>query len=208
MISIVSWMVFTVLWMNSANMLENRATREYRMNFALSKKLCVILFTLLFLTPSFGQHSETPDSSALSQTIGAEERIDRDTDLSKEGGWIQWKRFNVLVIVGVFFLFVLILTRWAQRGKELRVKEIAGIQAVEHAIGKASETGKPIVYVPGVFDVDNIQTIASMAILVHVAKKAAEKDVRLIVPLNRAFLIALAEESVKKGMDEAGKSER
>lgn len=139
--------------------------------------------------------------------MGKQLLVNSDAKQSKgtDAEWIHWERFNVLVIVGIFFVFVILLTNWAKRGKELRMREIAGIQAMGKAIEQASREGKPVVYVPGVFDVDNIQTIASMAILVHVAKKAAENNVRLIVPLNRAFLIPLAEESVKKGMDEAGK---
>ncbi|MFQ6092714.1 MAG: DUF6754 domain-containing protein [bacterium] len=121
--------------------------------------------------------------------------------------WFHRGRVNVLVVVAVFFSFVLILTSWAKKGRELLVREIPGIQAVGQAIGRAAEVGRPVVYVPGVFDVDNIQTIASMAILVEVAKRAAKNRVRLIVPLNRAFLIPLAEESVKRGMHEAGRPE-
>jgi hypothetical protein len=180
----------------------------WRRNF--TRLFFVMFFSLSILTMAIGGEIETPDSHATAQTGEMYSSDDSNADRSKEGGsrWVHWERLNVFVIVGIFFMFVLIFTKWAKRGRELRVKDMAGIQAVGQAIERASEIGKPVVYVPGVFDVDNIQTIASMAILVHVAKKAAEKGVRLIVPLNRAFLIPLAEESVKKGMDAAGRIDR
>ena len=121
--------------------------------------------------------------------------------------WMVRYRFNVLIIVGVFFILVLVLTSWARKNRDLPVRAMPAIEAIETAIGQAAESGKPIVYIPGVFDVDNIETIASMVILSDVARKAAEKGVRLIVPLNRAFLIPLAEESVKRGMEKAGRIE-
>lgn len=162
-----------------------------------------------FVTTSHGLEVGVPDSvpSAPSTDIRVLDNSDQHGGGQVNTGWFHRGRVNVLVIVASFFLFLLILTHWARKGRELLVKEIPGIQAIEEAIERAAKLGKPVIYVPGVFDVDNIQTIASMAILVDVAKTAAKNSVRLIVPLNRAFLIPLAEESVKRGMHEAGRAE-
>ena len=137
----------------------------------------------------------------------AHEQGEASPDTQNRTSWFHTERLNVLIIMAILFGLVLVLTSWDRKGKAYRVREIPGIQAIEAAIEQAAEKGKPVVYVPGVLDVDNIQTIASMAILVDVARKTAEKGVRLIVPLNRAFLIPLAEESVKIGMAEVGKAE-
>lgn len=174
--------------------------------------LILSLLGCVFLTISTaanlsGQEDVIPDSVDSTLISAQVDQEEGSTATQTRTSWFHRGRLNVVIIVAIFFGLVLVLTSWAKRGKVLRVKEISGIQAIEMAIEKAAEMKKPVVYVPGVFDVDNIQTIASMAILVDVAKKTAEKGVRLIVPLNRAFLIPLAEESVKIGMGKVGKAE-
>ena len=167
------------------------------------------LLALLLGIPAHSLAQETGAVDSVSPAPPADARVSDAPRESEQGdemaSWFHPGRVNVFIIVAAFFLFVLILTRWAEKGKGVLVREIAGIQAVEEAIDRAARTGSPVVYVPGIFDVDNIQTIASMAILVEVAKAAAEKAVRLIVPLNRAFLIPLAEEAVKRGMQDGGR---
>ncbi|MCF7811547.1 hypothetical protein K9N50_11225 [bacterium] len=115
------------------------------------------------------------------------------------------KRANVLILIVVYFGSVLFYIRRTKGGKSQFVRQIAGMQAVEEALGRATEMGRPALYIPGIMDVDNIQTIASMVILTEVAKKCAQFDVPIIVPLNRAFVVPLAEESVKEGFLRSGR---
>lgn len=176
------------------------------------RSLIVLLFLVGILTvisaADLSAQEDVPrdsvSSAGLSDSI-VQEHTDAPGAVPNQVSWLYTGRLNVLIIVAFFFLLVLVLTSRARGGRDIPLREISGIQAIETVIERAAQVGKPVVYVPGVFDVDNIQTIASMAILVDVARKTAEKDVRLIVPLNRAFLIPLAEESVKRGMGEAGK---
>jgi len=119
--------------------------------------------------------------------------------------WFNVKRANVLLLIVVYFGSVLWFIERAKRGKSLYIRQIPGMTAMDEALGRATEMGRPALYIPGIMDVDNIQTIASMVILTEVAKKSAEYDVRLIVPLNRAFVVPLAEESVKEGFLRSGR---
>ena len=68
----------------------------------------------------------------------------------------------------------------------------------------ATEMGKPILYVPGIDDVNNIQTIYSMIILNHVAKMVAKYETPLIVPICRPFVVPLAEETVRGAYMDVG----
>ncbi|NQU06576.1 MAG: fibronectin type III domain-containing protein [Calditrichaeota bacterium] len=115
------------------------------------------------------------------------------------------QRANVLILISVYFGSVLFYIRRTKKGKSQFIRQIAGMQAIEEALGRATEMGRPALYIPGIMDVDNIQTIASMVILTEVAKKCAEFDVPLVVPLNRAFVVPLAEESVKEGFLRSGR---
>ena len=115
------------------------------------------------------------------------------------------ERANTLIVVAVFFGSVLAYINRVKRGKSLFVRQIAGLSAADEAIGRATEMGRPVLYIPGIMDVDNIQTIASMVILTDISRRTATYDVPIIVPLNQPFVVPLAEESVKEGALRAGR---
>ena len=119
--------------------------------------------------------------------------------------WFNWNRTNILLMVGLFYVLVLFMVRRAKSGANLWFRKIAGIDAIDEAIGRATELGKPVLYVPGTQNIENIQTIASIQLLTSVATKAANYDIPIIVPLNRAFMVTVAEEAVKQGFLNAGR---
>jgi hypothetical protein len=120
---------------------------------------------------------------------------------------INRSRINQLLIFVAFVAAVLVYIRLAASGKKFFVRRIAGLTAIEEAIGRATEMGKPVLYVPGIDDMDNIQTIASMVILKDVARLAGTYDTPIIVPVCRPFVVPVAEEAVKQGFLSAGKPE-
>jgi hypothetical protein len=119
--------------------------------------------------------------------------------------FFQPTRASVLALMLLFFGMVLLFTRLAQRGAELFVRRIPGLNAVEEAVGRATEMGRPVLYVPGIGEIDNIMTIASLTILSHVAKITAEYETPLIVPTARSVVMSAAEEVVKEAYAEAGR---
>jgi len=120
---------------------------------------------------------------------------------------INTARINQLIILALFFAIVLIYIKLASRGKRFFVRRISGLSAIEEAIGRATEMGRPILYVPGIDDLNNIQTIASMVILNDVARLAATYETPLIVPVCKPFVVPVAEEAVKQGFLNAGRPE-
>lgn len=118
--------------------------------------------------------------------------------------FFQPARAAVLVLMLAFFAMVLLFTTLAERGAELFVRRIPGLNAVEEAVGRATEMGRPVLYVPGIGEIDNIMTIASLTILSHVAKITARYETPLIVPTARAVVMSAAEEVVKEAYAEAG----
>ncbi|MCL6466607.1 MAG: hypothetical protein K6T77_07685, partial [candidate division WOR-3 bacterium] len=93
----------------------------------------------------------------------------------------------------------------AKAGRHLFVRRIAGLDAVEEAVGRATEMGKPIVYVPGLGSVADIATIASLNILGEVAKKTAQYDSALLVPNRDPIVYTVAREVVKEAYTRAGR---
>ncbi|NUO18268.1 hypothetical protein HUU59_02330 [bacterium] len=125
--------------------------------------------------------------------------------VSSEVSWFNWNRVNIFLIVVLFYVLVMFMVKRAKTGQPLWFRRIAGIDAIDEAIGRATELGKPVLYVPGTQNIENIQTIASIQLLTSVASKAANYDIPIIVPLNRAFMVTVAEEAVKQGFLNAGR---
>jgi hypothetical protein len=113
------------------------------------------------------------------------------------------------ITMGVLLLFffgaILYYIRASRKGKDLYVREIGGLAAMNEAIGRATEMGRPILYVPGIADVDDIQTIASVVILAEVAKLAASYDTRTIVPCRMPLVFPIVEETVRNAYADAGR---
>ena len=124
-------------------------------------------------------------------------------DLSKS--WFNLHRVNMLIFLIFFFAVIIIFIERAKVGKSLFIRRIAGLDAIEEAVGRATEMGKPVLYISGIEDVDNIQTVASMIILGNVAKLVAGYDTPLYVPICRPFVVPIAEERVKEGYASAGR---
>lgn len=93
----------------------------------------------------------------------------------------------------------------ARKGKALFVRRIAGLTAIDEAVGRSTEMGKPVLYITGLADVDDIQTLASLSILGHIAQKTAEYDTPLVVPCCRSVVMSTAQEVVKESYMKAGR---
>ncbi|NPV13938.1 hypothetical protein HPY86_03285 [candidate division WOR-3 bacterium] len=119
--------------------------------------------------------------------------------------WFNWARLNILIAMILFFALVIYFIEHAKAGRHLFVRRIAGLDAVEEAVGRATEMGKPIVYVPGLGSVADIATIASLNILGEVAKKTAQYDSALLVPNRDPIVYTVAREVVKEAYTRAGR---
>jgi hypothetical protein len=119
--------------------------------------------------------------------------------------WFHPERLNMLVAAVLLSAFVLYYISQARAGKKLFIRRIAGLEAVQDAVGRATEMGKPILYVPGIADIDDIQTIAAVTILGRVATMVAEYDADLLVPCSRSLVMSTAQEVVKEAYLEAGR---
>jgi hypothetical protein len=139
---------------------------------------------------------------------------DRDTLFSavtafavSRGKWFHPKRINVLFGVLISFLFILGFILYAKKGKPLYIRPIAGLQAIDDAIGRATEMGKPILYSGGLGKMDRVATMASMNILSIVAEKTAEYNTPLIFPNYDPVVMTTAQEVVKEACSRAGHPE-
>lgn len=120
------------------------------------------------------------------------------------GQWFHNGRIPVLIAILVFCALTVIFVTKARSGSNLYVRPLGGIEAVDDAIGRATEMGRPILYVLGLGTAADVATIASFTILGRVAKKVAEYKTDLIVPTYDPIVMSVAQEVVKSAYFDAG----
>ena len=118
--------------------------------------------------------------------------------------WFNTGKLNTLFGTILFISITLLYIFWARRGN-LFIRRIAGLDAVEEAVGRATEMGKPILYCNGIGLISDISTVASLNILGQISKKVAEYDTPLTVPTADPVVHAVAREMVKEGYNSSGR---
>jgi hypothetical protein len=122
-------------------------------------------------------------------------------------GWLSLGGGRAAVLATILLMVVLLLYFYRRikiAPGSLFIRRIAGIDAIEEAVGRCTEMGRPILYVPGIDDMQDIQTIASMLILGKVAETAARYKTEIFVPCRIPFVMSVAEEMVRQGFYNAG----
>jgi len=113
----------------------------------------------------------------------------------------SWFGVILVLMAGAVVLFIAL----ARSGLQLKVRKIAGLSAFEDAVGRATETGRSCLFVPGIQDLNDIQTVAGLTVLAHVAKTAAEYDAHIEVPTSRSLVMTAARETVESAFLAAGR---
>lgn len=118
---------------------------------------------------------------------------------------IDIQKLPVLISVLIYtFLLIYLITK-ARRGEKLFLRKIPGIEAVDEAIGRATEMGRSILYIPGLSTIDDVATIASLNILSRVTKKAGEYETDIIVPNRNPVVYTVAKEVIKQAYTSIGR---
>ena len=120
----------------------------------------------------------------------------------------QWFNNSALILLIAMLIFggiILYYIYVARKGKELYIRKIAGLEAVDDAVGRATEMGKPVLYVIGIGTMSNIASIASINILAEVAKKTGQYETPLIVPHSDPIVYTVAREVVKESYTSIGR---
>lgn len=118
--------------------------------------------------------------------------------------WFNTKKVPALVATIVFVGLVLGTIRIARSGRALFIRRIAGLDAIDEAVGRCTEMGKPTLYVPGISTVSDVATIASLNILGEVAQKIAKYQARILVPNRDPIVFPVAQDVVKEAFITAG----
>jgi len=93
----------------------------------------------------------------------------------------------------------------AKRGEEIYMRPIPAVKAMEEAVGRATEMGSSVLFVPGISGLDEIDTISGVIILGHVAGMTAEYEADLHVPCCVPIVMEAAKESCKEAYLKKGR---
>ena len=110
-------------------------------------------------------------------------------------------------------LFALILAGMivaAQRGRTLFIRRIPGLSAIDEAVGRATEMGRPILTSIGLGVLDaqtGVITLQALGIVSSIAETAARYGNRVFLPVRAPALLPVAEEALRNAYARAGRPE-
>lgn len=117
-------------------------------------------------------------------------------------GW-----FGVFSTLLVVFFILFNIARAKRTGGNLFIRRIAGLNAIDDAIGRATEMGRPILMVPGIGDLDAV-SVQAVNIFAQVTKTAAQFATPIKLCCARATVYAVAQEVIRDVYSQQGMSDR
>jgi hypothetical protein len=142
--------------------------------------------------------AKSKDAEVLSEVVGP---------VRAHAQFFNTGRINIALCIVILFAAIIYYIGRARRGEVLYIRKIPAITAMEEAIGRATEMGKPVLFVPGIMDIDEPETIAAMSILGRIAEKTAEYGTPLYVPTCHAMTMSMAQQIVKESATRVGRSD-
>lgn len=143
------------------------------------------------------------------RAIGADKSLSTPSASSPpvvpEAAWFNLSKLPLLVALVLISAAVLVFVVLARGGMVMKIRTIAGLKAVDEAVGRATEMGRSILYINGIQDMDDLQTVAGVTVLGRVAKTAAEYDAKIEVPTSRSLVMTASRETVHASYFSAGR---
>ena len=93
----------------------------------------------------------------------------------------------------------------ARAGRRMWVRPIPALEAVDEAVGRATEMGKSVLFVPGIQDINDVQTIAGVTVLRRVAERTADYRTAMDVPTCRSLVMTACGEAMSEAYAAAGR---
>ncbi|MDE2829611.1 MAG: hypothetical protein OXN20_05805 [Gemmatimonadota bacterium] len=108
-------------------------------------------------------------------------------------------------VIGTIFSLIILISIFLAQKRELFIRRIAGLEALDEALGRATEMGKPVLFAHGLHPMGSVSTIAAINVLSRVAQRTAEFNTELRVANNDPVVMAVSQEVVKESYLNAGR---
>jgi hypothetical protein len=122
----------------------------------------------------------------------------------------EGKQFSFWTLAILSVAFIYLISR-ARQGKAPSVRRLAGLDAIEEAVGRATEMGRPVHFSPGIVELTHErapQTLAGLSVLSYVASLCAKYDTGLITTIMKPDVYVVAEDVVKNAFLVEGKGDQ
>lgn len=116
-------------------------------------------------------------------------------------GWLQ---IAFVAVIVAFLLFNIIRSK---RGKALFIRRIAGLTAIDEAVGRSTEMGRPVMMVPGLSALGPVG-IQAVNIFAYISRTAAKFGTPIRICLADAALYSVAQEIIRDVYQSEGVPER
>ena len=123
-------------------------------------------------------------------------------DQYRDTGW-----FGIVLTLVVVSLILFNIGR-AKRGKQLFIRRIAGLSAIDEAVGRATELGKPVFMVPGLSSGINAKAMQAINIFAHVTRVASRFSNPIMVCCADASILTVAQEVIRDVYQQEGAIEK
>lgn len=94
----------------------------------------------------------------------------------------------------------------AQQGRLPFIRRISGLDAIDEAVGRATEMGRPILFSPGLRGLD-IVTLQGLAVASHVGRIAVRFGTRMIIPVCDSQIMPITQQIMREVHSAEGKPE-
>ena len=111
-------------------------------------------------------------------------------------------KFFAIILVSITIYYYI---DRARSGEDIYLRTIPGLKALEEAVGRATEMGKSVLFVPGISDLDQVETITGLNLLGHVAEHTAKYETSLNVPVSKSIVMEAGREICKESYLKAGR---
>lgn len=120
----------------------------------------------------------------------------------QDTGWVG------ICLTLLIMFFVLFNIKRSAGGKDLFIRRIAGLNAIDEAVGRATEMGKPVVMVPGLPDGLSAQAMQALNIFSYVCRIAARFANPILMCCYNAAVYTVAQEVIRDVYQQEGLADR
>jgi hypothetical protein len=112
----------------------------------------------------------------------------------------------VRLLVPLFSVIIIGLILTARR-RELFIRRIQGLNAIDEAVGRATEMGRPMLCCTGLGDIDII-TLQALSIITYIIRASARFGTRAINPVYGPQMMSVTREAIQEAYTQAGRPDQ
>ena len=113
-----------------------------------------------------------------------------------------------LMLVAFVLINIVRSNSGAKKGADLYIRRIAGLNAIDEAVGRATEMGRPVLMVPGLSDTVDAVAVQALNIFSYVSRIASRFANPILVCCYNAAVFTVAQEMIRDVYQQEGAIER